>query len=171
MKCWVTSDLHFRHKKLVEYEPFWRKYDSIIKRDAEIEGWWHANISSEDVIYVLGDVAWNREGLDVIKNLPGIKKLVMGNHDTLDMEAYRQVFRKITGYAVLNDVLLAHMPIHRSSVIPQYWGQIHGHTHGQGSPEGPYVSACLERTEGTPQLLEWYIKQLGFMFHHVKKGN
>lgn len=161
MKVWVTSDLHLGHAKLLAVEPARRRFASVEEIDRFIEAQWRERVSSQDVVYVVGDVAWNREALDKMRNWPGIKKLVLGNHDKFDMAAYLAIFRKVTGYSVIaNDWLIAHIPVSWWCLSPRFAGQIHGHTHGKGSPPSPgvYRSACVELHNFAPILLEHLIR-------------
>ena len=160
-KCLLIADLHLGHRKIIGYEPSRRTFESIEDHDSFIEDSWRSVVGSRDVVYVVGDVAWNRKALERFRSFPGIKKLVMGNHDRHDMLAYLQVFRKVSAYEVLDgDVLVSHVPVHRFSLEPRFRGQIHGHTHGHGSPAGPYLSVCCERVAFAPITLEEALSQL-----------
>lgn len=161
--CFVTADLHLGHRKIIDYEPARRIFTTIEEHDAFIEQRWRDTVGSRDVVYVIGDVAWNRRALDRVRQFPGIKKLVMGNHDRHDMSAYLEIFRKVVAYAEVAGWLLAHIPVHPSSIYPRYGGQIHGHTHGSGPPEVfdprrpksvKYVSVCLEVRDFRPISIE-----------------
>lgn len=159
MRVYVTADLHLGHAKILTYEPARMVFSSIKEHDKAIEANWRALVRSQDVVYVLGDVAWNRDALERFRSFPGIKKLVMGNHDRMDMGAYLQCFKKVVSYGEIDGWLLAHMPVHPGSVLPRYKGQIHGHTHGHGSPQGSrYLSACLELHDFKPVVFEELVK-------------
>jgi calcineurin-like phosphoesterase family protein len=157
MRYFVTADLHLGHKKIIEYEPARTIFSTIKEHDDHIEMRWRETVRPQDVVLVVGDVVWNREALGRFRSFPGIKKLVLGNHDALDMQAYLKCFRKVVAYAEVDGWLVSHVPAHPSSVVPRFKGQIHGHTHGLGSPEHPYVqyrSACVEMHDFAPVLLE-----------------
>lgn len=155
MKVWITADLHLGHAKIIQYEPARQVFSTIKEHDKCVEANWRSLVGSHDVIYVIGDVAWSRDALERFRSFPGIKKLVMGNHDRHDMQAYLQCFKKVEAYHELDGWLLAHMPVHPGSIHPRYKGQIHGHTHGYGSPIGAiYVSACLELHDFKPVVYE-----------------
>lgn len=167
-RTFVTADLHLGHKKIIEYEPARRIFATIAEHDAAIERRWRETVRPADVVYVLGDVAWNRRSLDRVRQFPGIKKLVMGNHDRYDMSAYLEIFRKVVAYAEVAGWLLAHIPVHPRSIYPRFAGQIHGHTHGHGSPETfdsrrpmsvKYVSACVEMCDFRPITVEEAIRR------------
>lgn len=161
-KCCVIADLHLGHRKIIEYEPARRIFATIEEHDAEIERRWREVVHSRDVVYVLGDVAWNRVALERLRSFPGIKKLVMGNHDLHDMRAYLEVFRKITAYAEVSGWLLAHMPVHSASIVPRFRGQIHGHLHGTSRYRKlngvPYLNAGAEALNFRPWPIEHLIQ-------------
>ena len=79
---WFTSDFHFGHNKEFIYGPrgFDNCYDSaaqIIKNCQEVISW-------DDTVYILGDVMLNDDefGIKCLRQIPGYKYLVVGNHDT-----------------------------------------------------------------------------------------
>ena len=77
----ITSDQHFFHKNIIQYEnrPFLTKEEmneSMIKD-------WNSVVHKRDYIYVLGDLAFgNKEMIkNLISRLNGRIHLIMGNHD------------------------------------------------------------------------------------------
>lgn len=155
-RTFVTADLHLGHTKIIQYEPARRIFATIAEHDAEIERRWRETVRPTDVVYVLGDVAWNRRSLDRVRQFPGIKKLVMGNHDRHDMSAYLEIFRKVVAYAEVAGWLLAHIPCYPGSIVDRYKGQIHGHIHGKvlRSNLALYSNVSVERTDFRPITVE-----------------
>lgn len=79
---WFSSDFHFGHDKSFIYGPrgFDNMYDAaktIIKNCNEVVAW-------DDDFYILGDcMLGNTEfGLSCLRQLPGYKHLIFGNHCT-----------------------------------------------------------------------------------------
>lgn len=76
-KIWVISDTHFNHQKLIDK---WHRPDScqedMIRR-------WKLSVRREDTIIHIWDVIHNRQSelWAIMKELPGYKILVKGNHD------------------------------------------------------------------------------------------
>lgn len=140
---YVIADLHLGHHTLAELRGFW----SADEHDKAFEAAWFDTVKGCDVVWLLGDIAFNLKALRRLANWPGRKKLVLGNHDKagLSDEAHT-VYKSIRAYAVVDKtVLLAHIPVHPSSLRPRFRGQIHGHTHALGSPEPiGYLSVCPE---------------------------
>lgn len=75
---WVISDTHFEHDNIKKLCHRPEDYNEQIIND------WKAKVKPDDVVLHLGDVAWPR-GWGYIKDLPGKKILVRGNHDGKSM--------------------------------------------------------------------------------------
>ncbi len=81
-KIWLSSDLHFFHKRIVEFTQ--RK--NVITQEEHTE-WlidlWNSTVAPDDEVYSLGDFAFtgNFEKLaDLIGRLNGRKYFILGNH-------------------------------------------------------------------------------------------
>lgn len=88
MKLWAIGDLHLSfseegnlRKPMGIFGKNWEYHDQKIKEN------WIENVSAEDMVMIPGDFSWamNLEELKVdieyLKNLPGKKILIRGNHD------------------------------------------------------------------------------------------
>jgi calcineurin-like phosphoesterase family protein len=83
LDTWIISDTHFGHEAIVGF------CNRPIRHNVIMEAFWHDLVKPEDTILHLGDVAtWktkkdeHRDGwLPVLRDLPGQKLLVLGNHD------------------------------------------------------------------------------------------
>jgi calcineurin-like phosphoesterase family protein len=143
MKTYVTSDLHFGHKNIMNFCPESRarfNNDLGYMHEAMIKEW-NELIAPEDTVYILGDVAF-MSGFNaalIMMRLNGSKILVEGNHDrkTLMDVNFRKEFKEVHKYLDINyngtKVVMFHYPIaewdqmHRGSV------HLHGHLHGNTS--------------------------------------
>jgi metallophosphoesterase superfamily enzyme len=76
----------------------------------------------------LGDVVINRKALKTLARLNGDKVLIRGNHDIFRDDDYREYFRELRAYHVMNGMILSHIPVHSDS-IGRFGVNIHGHTH------------------------------------------
>ena len=86
-KIFFTSDLHFGHKNILKFtKP--RPFATIEEHDQAIINNWNSVVNRDDTVYVLGDIAMNMDP-DVLENhlecLNGHKRLILGNHYTLDI--------------------------------------------------------------------------------------
>ena len=142
MKTWITSDLHFGHTNIIKYCPKTRgHFKDADHMNSEMIRMWNERVSPEDLVYILGDVAFmpTAEAVKTLKRLNGDKILIEGNHDrkALNDHVYRSCFKEIHPYLTITHdktrVVLFHYPImewdqmHRGSV------HFHGHVHGKVS--------------------------------------
>jgi len=155
---WFTSDLHFGHEKVARM----RLGELASLHDAGIADIWADQVRKGDQVWVLGDVTGStatgkvRGAVDILRELPGEKHLVWGNHDA-GHPMYRDAHRKGAQYLTVNggafvsaqmaarrringaSVLLSHFPYVGDHATPgrhQEWRLrnhgspiLHGHTH------------------------------------------
>lgn len=91
MSIYLTSDLHFCHKKDFLYKP--RGFTSVGEMNYAIVSIWNNTVKDDDDIYVLGDLMLNddEEGMFLLKNLRGRLHIIRGNHDSdRRIELYKQ---------------------------------------------------------------------------------
>ena len=143
MKTWVTSDLHFGHANIKKFCPETRARFSQYPGQMNLEmiAEWNALIAQDDLVYILGDVAFESgpEATKIVQRLNGSKILVQGNHDrkTLKHLPFNLAFKEVHTYLDISysgtKVVMFHYPIaewdqmHRGSV------HLHGHLHGNTS--------------------------------------
>jgi calcineurin-like phosphoesterase family protein len=60
--------------------------------------------------------------------LNGDKVLIRGNHDIFPDVEYREYFRELRAYHVMDGMILSHIPLHSDS-LGRFGVNIHGHTH------------------------------------------
>ena len=107
-----------------------------------------------------GDVAhpnaWRDRRLMLdVRNCPGRRVLILGNHDVEDTEALRDAGFVEQHAAALcaTDLPLAltHMPLRR---VPLTAINVHGHLHGVPAPSPRHLNVCVERTDYAPGRLD-----------------
>jgi calcineurin-like phosphoesterase family protein len=147
VKTWITSDLHFGHANIMKFCPVTRVgfRDTDHMREQMIAEW-NQSVAQEDVVYILGDVAFLPavDAVAIMRRLNGRKILIEGNHDRklLNDPAFRACFESVHSYLRLTHngqlVILFHYPIlewdqmHRGSV------HFYGHVHGKPTGLEPY---------------------------------
>ena len=157
---WFISDTHFQHENILKYSP--SQFSTVEERDEAMVDNWNSVVKQGDVVYHLGDVffgskqtfpsLWNR--------LKGSKRLIVGNHDDIKYLSSGSFFKKVYMWRVWNDkpLLFTHVPVHEDNIHERILDaggvNVHGHTHLNGSPEGPYKSVCVELNGYTPVNLE-----------------
>jgi calcineurin-like phosphoesterase family protein len=125
---WVTTDTHFEHKMIKEYENRPDDYNELIVKN------WNNNVKPSDYIIHLGDVAfgnvevWNK----YIPRLNGNKILVKGNHDArTDTWYLDHGFIFVCEGFALNRFGKRIYFSHRPKIISEdYDYNVHGHLHG-----------------------------------------
>jgi len=100
----------------------------------------------------------------------GDKVLIRGNHDIFPDVEYRQYFRELRAYHVMNGMILSHIPIHTDS-LARFGTNIHGHLHANRVMTRDFFSdeleidtryhcVCVEQTDFAPILFEDVIKRI-----------
>ena len=103
-KVFFISDLHLGHKNILSFAGDYRGGDTVEEHDEWIVDQWNSVVGKRDVVYVLGDVAFTREGLAKCNRLVGNKKLILRNHDNFPLEEY--FANGLPGVAVANAACL-----------------------------------------------------------------
>ena len=148
-EIWFISDTHFGHSNILTFKKedgsFLREFDSVEAMDQEMFNNWKRVVGPSDKVYHLGDVAFKKDRMEMIGDLPGHKRLVMGNHDLFDNSIYAKVFEKIHGVKQLNGLWLTHVPMHIDSVDqPRVKMNIHGHLHANKIKHPKYYNVSVE---------------------------
>ncbi len=179
----LVSDTHFGHAGVCRFthpdDDFvkLRPWDDPDEMDEEMVRRWNERVRPSDKVYHLGDVVINRRALKTLSRLNGDKVLIRGNHDIFRDEEYREYFRELRAYHVLNGMILSNIPVHEAS-IGRFGTNIHGHLHasrvkrarGVDVKTGAvlygtendvrYHCVCVEQTDFAPILLEDVYKRI-----------
>jgi calcineurin-like phosphoesterase family protein len=166
-RVWLISDLHFDHENLIiklksPDGSFVRgQFTDVEHMNRTIIERWNSVVRPQDHVYMLGDVAISKRGLQHVKFLQGHLRLVRGNHDIYKTREYIEAgFSEIHGCRVIANLILTHVPIH-PSCLSRFDGNVHGHIHTAADIPGKYLNVCVEKINYTPMLLEEAIRHLG----------
>jgi calcineurin-like phosphoesterase family protein len=178
----LVSDTHFGHTGVCRFT----EADGVTKirpwidpdeMDEEMIRRWNDRVRPTDKVYHLGDVVINRKSLKTLARLNGDKVLIRGNHDIFRDDEYREYFRELRAYHVMNGMILSHIPVHEAS-LGRFGVNIHGHLHTNrvkrargvdartgavlyGDEIDPrYHCVCVEQTDFAPILFEDVIKRI-----------
>lgn len=129
----LISDTHFGHGNSLNFKrndgtPL-RPFETVEEMDETIVERWNAVVHSNDRVYLLGDIAIKRAGLQTLSRLKGRMVLVKGNHDIWKLSDFLPYFDDIRGSHKLDNFILSHIPIHPESLARWTSGNIHGHLH------------------------------------------
>jgi len=178
----LVSDTHFGHLGVCKFMRSdgvtkLRPWDTPEEMDEEMVRRWNETVRPTDKVYHLGDVVINRRALPTLARLNGDKVLIRGNHDIFRDTEYREHFRELRAYHVLNGMILSHIPVHPDS-LGRFGVNIHGHLHanrvrrasGVDAETGEvlysdkvdvrYHCVCVEQTDFRPILLEDVVKRI-----------
>lgn len=128
---WFTSDSHFNHKNILEYEKEKRPFKTIEEMNEVLIDNWNSVVLPRDRVYHLGDFCLSKHSIELAARLNGRKRLILGNHDTHNIALYSPYFEKIYGVAQWHNCILTHIPIHPDSLGSRYFLNLHGHTHSK----------------------------------------
>lgn len=179
---WVISDTHWSHANFLNFMDDKgnkiRPFSSVEEMDEIMIQNWNKVVGPGDYVYHLGDV-WMK-GKDptafdnIMRRLNGKKRLLLGNHDTLDIHHYAKWFKKIsvtkTWKEFSKPFIMSHYPIHAGSVgsqkHPVMWN-VHGHIHQNlvllpksKVPDPMYINVSVEHIDYTPIHIEDLIKRM-----------
>jgi calcineurin-like phosphoesterase family protein len=178
----LVSDTHFGHAGVCRFthqdtDVKIRPWTNPDEMDEDMVRMWNETVKPTDKVYHLGDVVINRKALGIMRRLNGDKVLIRGNHDIFRDEEYREHFRELRAYHVMNGMILSHIPVHEES-LGRFGVNIHGHLHtnrvmkarGVDAKTGKvlysdeidprYHCVCVEQTNFRPILFEDVIKRI-----------
>jgi len=172
----LVSDTHFGHTGVCRFVrndgvTKLRPWDTAEEMDEFMVKAWNERVRPTDKVYHLGDVVINRKALGIMRRLNGDKVLIRGNHDIFKDEDYREHFRELRAYHVMNGMILSHIPIHSES-LGRFGVNIHGHTHANrvmlpgfngkitDIVDVRYHCVCVEQTDFAPILFEDVVKKI-----------
>ena len=171
----LVSDTHFGHTGVCKFTlddgvTKLRPWTDPDEMDEEMIKRWNERVKPTDKVYHLGDVVINRKSLGIMRRLNGDKVLIRGNHDIFRDDEYREHFRELRAYHVMNGMILSHIPLHPES-LGRFGVNVHGHTHANRvtkvKHEGAapvidtrYHCVCVEQTDFAPILFEDVVKRI-----------
>ena len=172
-KTYVTSDWHFKHKKMLEeWDDRPKDYeDQIISK-------YLSTVQEQDRVIFLGDMLFQPHKYkswfaDLIRSLPGRKILIRGNHD--DTKRFPDEYWEddcgfdivYNNYILIGSTLLSHYPIINSNpndnrfkdktqnlhdifIKEECIFNLHGHTHTYVNPDKRLINCCVDNTRLKP---------------------
>jgi calcineurin-like phosphoesterase family protein len=144
-KQFITSDIHFSHERILEYNSETRgAFKDTQEMNEEIIRRWNTTIGTDDHVFVLGDMFMGnvqQHAVPILNRLNGSKTLILGNHDRSLMKIpgiesfFHGVFDYLCyEYSHKQAVIMFHYPIQNWD--GKYRGSIHLHGHCHGAPTG-----------------------------------
>lgn len=164
-KTYFTADWHLGDERVMALDH--RPFASLAEQDAYFIRKWREKVHENDRVYILGDFSMYRDEktIEIVKQLPGHKHFIRGNHDRTGEGTLKSLFKSVADYAEINvdghHVVVCHYPI--AHWRGQRYGYVHcyGHTH-LGDDAGffeHYKQYCLA------QGIRFYAYNCGCMLH------
>lgn len=148
----LTSDHHFGHKHIIDYES--RPFAGVSEMNETMIERWNAAVQPEDKVLHLGDFSFLSlpKTSEIVARLNGYKVLIMGNHDRGRPRKWwlEAGFDEVSEYPIVYGgfFLLSHEPMYMNKRMP--YVNVHGHIHGQKYEGGSYINVSVEHWEYTP---------------------
>jgi len=142
---WFTSDLHLGHGNIVDLCR--RPFAGVDEMDSAIIENWNRKVGGNDVVYLIGDVVWDKKKVAYyMERLAGRKILVAGNHDSawIRREECQKYFETIVPYLEVrlsgHPITMCHYPMLEWNASREETGRklgylIHGHIHNRVADE------------------------------------
>lgn len=143
-----TSDWHLGHRNISKF----RERDGVHSEEESsrmILDNYRETIGKRDTVWFHGDIIFDAKYLQVVADLPGNKKLILGNHDTekkrkITMSDLIEVFDSVDALVKHRGTWLSHAPIHADELRGAI--NIHGHCHYYNIDDERYINVCVEQT-------------------------
>lgn len=166
-----TSDWHLGHRNIAKF----RERDGF--ETEEQSSWQIINnyksiIGKRDTVWFHGDIIFDTKYLQIVKDLPGNKKLILGNHDTegkrkISMSDLVEVFDSVDALVKHRGTWLSHAPIHPDELRGAI--NLHGHCHYYTIDDNRYVNVCVEHTGYYPIRREFLLGNNEYFQQHIRK--
>lgn len=134
MSIFLTSDTHFYHTNIIKY--CHRPFKDVDDMNEHMISRWNETITSDDVVYHLGDFAFNihRNKLQwLFDRLNGHKILIKGNHDHKD--TIKLSWESVFDYKEINHegklIVMMHYPLESWKNNSRGSIHFHGHIHSR----------------------------------------
>lgn len=151
------SDLHFGHRNILKFSPT-RGGDTVEEHDEWLLEQINSTVKKRDVLWLLGDLAFSREGLEKVSKIHCQKHIILGNHDVYPVADYLKLGTLRPGLWKYKGFWLSHAPIHKDELRGK--PNIHGHVHSQTIQsifpidDPNYINVCVEPLNGKPINIE-----------------
>lgn len=155
---YFAADLHLGHKNVHKFR---KQFSSAEEHDAVVRENFEKVLTKRDKLFLLGDIAFNRESLEWVSSLRCTKVLVCGNHDTqgdITMKDVVRCYDEVYSLTTYKGYWLTHCPIHVDEIRGRK-GVIYGHTHNHKIDHILYHCVSLEHTDMKPVLFDNIFKR------------
>lgn len=164
---WFISDTHLFHNNMLKFidkkGAYIRPFKSLDEMHHKIVSNWNKFVSVEDYVYHLGDVTfqYHKPFVELMFNLKGHKRLIVGNHDKLKNEHLLKCFEKVELWKGFKeyDFTCSHIPLRLESLRDGHFN-VHGHLHTKLMEDPHYINVCVETRDYTPVHLNQILNEI-----------
>lgn len=142
INTFFTSDHHFGHKNILEYEKEYRPFSSLEEMHEVMIERWNNVVRNNDIVYHLGDFCFGRNNIEIASRLNGKKRIILGNHDIYPVSDYMRYFDKVFGILYWKMCILTHIPVHPNQLGSRTFLNVHGHLHSKKVLDSNYDDHC-----------------------------
>lgn len=148
-KVFFISDLHLGHRSICKFSgPLRGGNTEIDHHDEWIVEQWNKVVTNKDLVWVLGDVCFDKHKMQLFKKMKGSKHLILGNHDEFGIQEYLKYFNKVHGFIKYKGAWLSHCPINPLQLRDKW--NIHGHVHAGTLEDLRFINVAVEALNGIP---------------------
>lgn len=181
---WVISDTHWLHKNINKYchrtTPAYPTPESV---DSLMEYNWKALVKPDDRIIHLGDLCYWGDGreLPMLRELPGRKFLIKGNHDNYPDEWYEDHGFEVVAQHQEAIEFRFHHPLtgvlevklsHYAEPLLSKQVCVHGHVHGRGvGMEAGHIDVSVDICHFAPLPLGVVLEKAASRLHYERTRN
>lgn len=135
------ADTHLGHRNIYKYRPV---FDSTKHNDLYFIRILQEYCTKRDTMFFLGDICFDEQYLSTIKELPGKKILIAGNHCTeyIPMKKLADTFDEVHALLKYKEFWLSHAPL--SNVELRGKLNIHGHVHASSLEDIQYLNTSVD---------------------------
>lgn len=150
-RTYVTSDLHLGHQLVAKL----RGFDRVDDHDNTIIMNLRSIVKPQDILWILGDLVFSKSTkMHLLSELPGLVKVVLGNHDKFRPIDLPRNFNTVFGAAYgKHGILFTHIPVHEGQK-DRFTLNVHGHLHDKVIDDPWYFNVCLEQNNLKPFNME-----------------
>lgn len=160
MTIWITSDTHFYHENIINYEK--RPFRDAEEMNESIIVRWNSVVKPDDYVYHLGDfgIAPKAQLVTICNRLNGKIFLVRGNHEPGLNQILELGFVGVADKLTLQykhwEFLMTHIP--QADLIYDQGDHslinIHGHIHGKSRVYHNRINVSCDAWDYTPITLD-----------------
>ncbi|SOK58536.1 Phosphoesterase [Yersinia phage fHe-Yen9-04] len=135
------ADTHMGHRNIWKFRPV---FESTLHNDLYFQYVLAEICTKRDSMFFLGDILFDEKYLPFIKELPGTKILVLGNHCTeyISTKKLCDAFDEVHSMIRYKEFWLTHAPIHPDELREKK--NIHGHVHTESINDFNYLNVSVD---------------------------